>query len=68
MIRDVSGNATGFVAVVRDITERKQAEKQSWLTWRRSRNKDPNPIVEVSLGGDIQYMNPTATPSIPGVA
>ena len=49
----------GAVASFRDITERKKAEEnQSWLASFPERN--PSPIIEVDLDGNVDYLNPTA--------
>ena len=48
-----------LLALFRDITERKQAEnKLAYLASFPERN--PNPITEVGMGGDIRYVNPAA--------
>ncbi len=49
-----------FAVIVTDITERKQVEETiKYLASFPERN--PNPIVEIDLNGDIQYLNPAAT-------
>jgi len=48
-----------YAAIVRDITERKQAEQQ--LTRLASYPElDPSPIVEMDLDGRVHYLNPSA--------
>jgi PAS domain S-box-containing protein len=64
LIRDDSGNPFRLAVVITDITERKQAEsKMAYLASFPERN--PNPVVEVSLGGEIQYVNPAACSLFP---
>jgi PAS domain S-box-containing protein len=49
----------GAVASFRDITGRKQAEAdQAWLASFPERN--PSPVVEVDLNGNVYYLNPAA--------
>jgi PAS domain S-box-containing protein len=49
----------GAVASFRDITEQKRAEStQAWLASFPERN--PSPIIEVDLDGNVDYINPTA--------
>jgi PAS domain S-box-containing protein len=49
----------GAVASFRDITGRKQAEStQDWLASFPERN--PSPVVEVDLEGNVYYLNPAA--------
>jgi sigma-B regulation protein RsbU (phosphoserine phosphatase) len=63
---DESGRLSGYDGVVEDISERKQAENQ--LAYLASfPEKSPHPIMELSLGGDIRYVNPAAGRLFPGL-
>ncbi len=54
----------GAVASFRDITERKKAEaNQSWLASFPERN--PSPVVEVDLDGNVYYLNPATRSLFP---
>ena len=58
-IRDGDGKVTGGVIAWRDITRRKRTEaKLAYLASFPERN--PNPIIEVDLSGEILYLNPSA--------
>lgn len=65
-MRDAQGHILGAVTVSRDITDRKQAEEtRAWLASFPERN--PNPVVEVELNGQIRYANPAAQQLFPGL-
>ncbi|MBN1594510.1 PAS domain S-box protein [candidate division FCPU426 bacterium] len=59
-VRDAGGNITRSVGMVHDITARKQAdEKISHLASFPQNN--PNPVIEISFSGRINYANPAAS-------
>jgi len=58
-IRGLSGELLGAVSSIVDITERRQMEaRAAWLASFPERN--PHPITEISLTGEIHYANPAA--------
>ena len=62
--RDSSGHIIGYVAFVRDITERKRAEKELEEKERRYRalfDLSPGGIVLTDIGGNILEANQAAT-------
>ena len=64
ILKDSSGNSIGFVAVVRDITERKQAEKriaESEENYKRIVELAPDSIITANAKGVITSVNTTFT-------
>jgi PAS domain S-box-containing protein len=60
-------SAEGIAVYWVDITDRKQAEgMRSWLASFPKLN--PNPVVEVDLAGQIDYLNPASKRLIPDLA
>jgi PAS domain S-box-containing protein len=58
-IRGAGGEITGAVSTLRDITQNRQMqERVAWLASFPERN--PLPITEVSLAGQLHYINPSA--------
>jgi len=58
-IRGPSGELLGAVSSIVDMTERRQIEaRANWLASFPERN--PHPVTEVSLAGQIHYVNPAA--------
>jgi PAS domain S-box-containing protein len=54
-----TGQGKRILALCRDISERKQAE--SALAYLASfPENNPNPVIEVGLGGDVRYLNASA--------
>jgi PAS domain S-box-containing protein len=63
-IRDEDNKLTGLRWLIRDITKRKEMEKE--LAYLASYPQvNPNPIVEVDSTGTIHYLNPSAKRLIP---
>ncbi len=64
--RNERDEVVSMVGLVRDITERKQAEAEMerLATFPRL---NPNPIVETDLAGNIQYLNPAALRLFPDI-
>ncbi len=64
--RNEMGEVVSMVGLVRDITERKQAEAEMerLATFPRL---NPNPIVETDMAGNIQFVNPAAEMLFPGI-
>ena len=63
-IHGPSGELLGAVSSVIDITVRRQMEaRAAWLASFPERN--PHPIIEVSLAGQIHYVNPAARRQFP---
>ena len=59
LLKEISGNATGFIAVLRDITERKQMERR--LEFLSSIIDQANDAVTVTnLNYEITYINDAA--------
>ena len=58
-IRGPNGELLGAVTSLVDITERRQMEaRAAWLASFPERN--PHPVTEISLAGDVHYANPAA--------
>jgi PAS domain S-box-containing protein len=65
-LRDDAGRLRGFGKVTRDFTERKAAERRlAYLASFPERN--PSPIVEADLDGQVRYANPAALRVFPDV-
>ncbi len=61
------GQHDGSIAGVIDITEKKKAEERiSWLASFPQLNT--NPIIEITLKGDITYINPAAQEKFPDLS
>lgn len=56
---DESGNITGCVHIITDITERKRMEDRL-LFLASFPELNPNPLLEMDSEGNISYLNPTA--------
>jgi len=68
IMKDANGKPIGFVAISRDITERKKAEqllKGSEEKWRSLVKNAPNIIVIVDRNGTIQFINRTVIDTTP---
>jgi PAS domain S-box-containing protein len=58
-IRGPNGELLGAVSCIVDITQRRQMEaRAAWLASFPERN--PHPVTEISLAGQIHYANPAA--------
>jgi PAS domain S-box-containing protein len=58
-LKDSSGNLIGFVAIISDITGRKNSEVE--LTRLASfPERNPDPVLEIDLTGKTTYLNPAA--------
>ncbi|MBC8417776.1 MAG: GAF domain-containing protein [Desulfobacterales bacterium] len=63
-LRDASGNITGAIETLQDITEQKKAElalRQSERRLRTLLDFVPYPIVVFTLDGRVYYLNPSFT-------
>jgi len=61
VLRDVDGKPIGFIAVTRDITQRKLDEEALRLSQEFSSSllrNSPNPIVVINPDASIEYVNP----------
>ena len=58
------GGKTCMIALVRDVTERKQAE-EALVHLASFPEHNPNPVVETDLNGNITYLNPLARERFP---
>ena len=61
VLRDVEGRPIGFVAVTRDITQRKLDEEALRLSQEfgsRLLRNSPNPIVVINPDASVEYVNP----------
>jgi PAS domain S-box-containing protein len=68
VVMDASGKPEYFMAITKDITERKQMEKQlkkSEEKWRSLAENAPNIIVIVDRVGTIQFINRTVVNARP---
>ncbi|MFC2016835.1 PAS domain S-box protein [Chloroflexota bacterium] len=61
LMRDTSGNPAGFVALTRDITERKEAEEEI-KSLAKFQSENPNPVLRVAKDGTILYANKMSLP------
>lgn len=59
VVRDVSGRPVGFVAIIRDITERKKAEEEI-RSLARFPSENPGPVLRIAKDGIILYANAAA--------
>jgi PAS domain S-box-containing protein len=63
-VRGPNGEIRGAVSTVRDITQKRRMEEQvGWLASFPERN--PMPIAEVSLAGELHYVNPSTRNLLP---
>jgi two-component system CheB/CheR fusion protein len=63
-LRETSGRIVRSVGMVHDITERKQTESR--LAWLASfPERDPVPIAEIDLSGQVHYLNPAGRKAFP---
>lgn len=63
LIRDLKGNPTGFRGIVRDVTERRQAEeslRESEKKYRTILDTMDNIYAEVDLSGNVVFRNRAA--------
>ncbi len=63
-IRDQSGDITGAIETLQDVTERKRAEEKHRDTERRFRSLLeflPYPVVVFTVNGRVYYLNPAFT-------
>jgi PAS domain S-box-containing protein len=67
LTRDESGRATGVVATLRDVTERKRDEEQLSRLASFSR-LSPIPIIETAIAGGPTFINPAAQERFPDLA
>jgi len=61
VLRDVDGKPIGFVAVTRDITQRKLNEEALRVSQEFSSSllrNSPNPIIVINPDGSVEYVNP----------
>ncbi len=56
-IRDAGGRPTQLVIMIRDISPRKQAEKEI-LALSKFPLENPNPVLRIARGGEILFTNP----------
>jgi PAS domain S-box-containing protein len=59
VLRDESGQITGYVSVNRDITERKRAEEEI-KSLAKFPSENPNPILRIDQEGILLYANQAA--------
>jgi PAS domain S-box-containing protein len=60
ILKDASGNPTGFLGICRDITERKQVEEKLKESRRRFRdlvNLLPQVVWEIDINGNFTFVN-----------
>ncbi|MCJ7766861.1 PAS domain S-box protein [Candidatus Bathyarchaeota archaeon] len=61
VIKNSSGELIGFVAITKDITERKKAEDET-RNLARFPLEDTSPILRIAADGTIMFTNPAAKP------